>query len=144
MYTIIVYFDNGVTRSNVKYLSLKEFAHFASGNWPSIYNRNRINLFEINNVEGGIFYDSTTLITTPYCTALDSLWKIRYRTYPFAGKSDLGWSKDDICPSLTQKKYLFERYGNPHIDSKYFLDTSFWKLLRDVRDTNWISHYKSL
>lgn len=144
MITLAVFFDNGQILSNKKILSLKEFAHFASGDWPSIYNRNRINLFDLNNVVGGVYEDSITQDKIPYCFSLDSLWKIRYRMYPFQGKNELGWSQDAYNPSLNQKKYLYERYGVEQIDTKFFLDTSFWKLLRDVRDPQWIATYKSI
>ena len=36
----------------------KEFCHVASGDWPSIYNPQRENLFEQEEVVGGIFKDS--------------------------------------------------------------------------------------
>lgn len=144
MVTIAVFFDNGQVLSHKKILSLKEFAHFASGDWPSIYNRNRINLFELNNVSGGVYEDSITHQKTPYCFALDSLWKIRYHMYPFQGRNEMGWSQDAYNPSLPQKKYLYDRYGVEQIDTKFFLDTSFWKLLRDVRDPQWISTYKAV
>ena len=79
-----------------------------------------------------------------YCPPLDSLWKIRFATYPFKHKTDIGWSNKYHKPAPRQEKYLFERYGVDHIDSKFFLDTNFWRLLRDVNDPNWIKNYKSL
>ncbi len=141
---LVVYIHNGRTLSHQKVLTLREFAFFASGEWPSIYNPNRINYFEKENVPGGIFEDSITHQKIPYCFALDSLWKLRFRSYPFKGGFGEGWSQDAYFPSLTQKKYLFERYGVEQIDTKYFLDTSFWMLLRDVRDPGWISTYRNI
>lgn len=144
MVTIVAYLHNGRSLAHQKILSLRDFAFYASGEWPSIYNPNRINFFEENNVPGGVYTDSITQEKIPYCFALDSLWKIRFRMYPFQGKNDKGWSQDAYFPSLKQKKYLFDRYGVDQIDIKYILDTSFWKLLRDVRDPTWISTYKSI
>ena len=144
MTTLVAYIDNGRTLSHKKILSLKEFVGFASGEWPSIYNPNRIDYFEINKVPGGMYKDSITFQTTPFCSALDSLWKIRFRSYPFRGKNELGWSQDTHSPSLNQKKFLYDEYGVKQIDSNFFLDTSFWKLLRDVENPEWILKYKTI
>ncbi len=144
MYTLAVFIHDGQFLTKKKILSNKDFAFFASGEWPSIYNPNRENLFDQNDVLGGVYQDSITLDKLPYCFALDSLWKVRFRTYPFQGKNENGWSQDAYFPSLRQKKYLYDRYGIEQIDTKFFLDTSFWKLLRDVRDPLWISTYRSI
>jgi len=144
MTTIVVYIDNGRTLTHKKMLSLKEFVGFASGAWPSIYNPNRIDYFELNKVPGSMLKDSISRQTTPYCSALDSLWKIRFKQYPFRGKNELGWSQDAHSPSLSQKKYLFDEYGVKQIDSNFFLDTSFWKILRDVENQEWIMNYKRI
>jgi hypothetical protein len=75
---------------------------------------------------------------------MDSLWKIRFGTYPFKHRTDPGWSNKYHKPSPRQEKYLYDRYGVYHVDSDFFLDTSFWRLLQDVKDTAWINNYKSL
>lgn len=144
VYTLAVFIHDGRVLTKKKILSDKEFAFFASGEWPSIYNPMRQNLFDENAVYGGVYEDSITLQKIPYCFALDSLWKVRFRMYPFQGKNEYGWSQDAYFPSLKQKKYLYDRYGVEQIDTKFFLDTSFWKLLRDVRDPQWISTYKNI
>jgi len=142
--TLVAYLHNGRTLTHEKILSVRDFAFYASGEWPSIYNPNRTNFFEENNVPGGVYTDSITRTKTPYCFALDSLWKIRFRMYPFQGKVDKGWSQEAYFPSTNQKKYLYERYGVDQLDLKYFVDTSFWKLLRDVHDPAWIATYKNI
>jgi len=144
MITLVAYLHNGRTLSHQKILSLRDFSFFASGEWPSVYNPDRADFFEENNVPGGVYTDSITQEKIPYCFALDSLWKIRFRMYPFQGKNEKGWSQEASVPSLSQKKYLYERYGVDQIDFKYILDTSFWKLLRDVRDPNWIATYRNI
>lgn len=144
MITLVAFFSDGNMQSHRKILSLKEFIHYASGDWPSIYNRNRMDLFELNGVTGGVFKDSITFEKIPYCFAIDSLWKLRFSHYPFQGNTEAGWSQDRFLPSPQQQKFLYRHYGMDHIDTKFFTDTSFWKLLRDVTDREWIEMYKNI
>jgi len=144
MITLVAFFSDGVMQSNRKILSQTEFIHFASGDWPSKYNRNRINLFELNEVAGGIYIDSITGEKVPFCFALDDLWKLRYSRNPFQGQEELGWSQDEFLPSQQQQIYLKKNYGMEHISTHFFIDTNFWKLLHDVGDLEWIENYKSI
>jgi hypothetical protein len=80
----------------------------------------------------------------PYCFALDNLWKLRYSHSPFKGQHDEGWSQEQFSPSSQQQKFLQKHYGMEHINTKFFIDTSFWKLLRDVENPEWIEMYKNL
>lgn len=144
MVTLVAFFSDGKMQSHRKILSVKEFIHYASGDWPNIYNRNRIDLFQLNDVAGGIYIDSVTQEKVPYCFALDNLWKLRYSHSPFKGQSEEGWSQDKFLPSPQQQKFLHTNYGMEHINTKFFIDTNFWKLLRDVEDPEWIEMYKNL
>lgn len=144
MVTFIAYYTDGVMETNRKFLTFNEFVHYASGEWPSIYNRNRMNLFELNGVQGGIFRDSITRKETPYCFSVDSLWKLRFRNYPFKGSMEEGWSQDEFLPSPAQQKFLYKNYGMAHIDTKFFVDTNFWNLLQDVTNEEWIAMYRNL
>ena len=122
----------------------KTFIKIVSGEWPSIYNPNRIDLFKENNISLTVKTDSSTLKEYLDCVSLDSLWKIRFSTYPFIYNNEMGWSNKLFKPSPNQEIYLKERYNIDHIDGEYFLDTNFWLLLTDVVDTNWIKNYKSI
>ncbi|HLU87476.1 MAG TPA: hypothetical protein VKZ44_06945 [Taishania sp.] len=144
MITLVAFFSDGVMQSHRKILSFKEFVHYASGDWPSIYNRNRIDLFKLNDVPGGVFQDSITRQKIPFCSPIDSLWKLRFDRYPFHGSSEFGWSRGQFLPSSEQQKYLYKEYGMDHIDTKFFIDTNFWKLLRDVSNPEWIEYYRNL
>lgn len=144
MVTLVAFFSDGKMQSHRKILSVKEFIHYASGDWPNIYNRNRIDLFQLNDVAGGIYVDSVTQEKIPYCFALDNLWKLRYSHNPFKGQSEEGWSQDKALPSAQQQIFLHKNYGMEHINTKFFIDTNFWKLLRDVEDPEWIEMYKNL
>lgn len=144
MITLVAFFSDGKMQSNRRILSVKEFIHYASGDWPSIYNRNRMNLFDLNGVTGGIYRDSITNEKFPYCFALDSLWKLRFNYHPFEGMNSRGWSQDQFTPSEGQRKFLYQQYDMDHLDTKFFIDTNFWKLLRDVTDPEWIATYRSV
>jgi len=121
-----------------------EFIKVLAGFWPSPYNPKRINYFEQENIFGGVYVNDTVLEKIPYCPVLDSLWKIRFSDYPFRGGSETGWSGGLYKPTLLQQKYISDRYGVKHIDQDYFVDTSFWKLLRDVSDSAWVANYRYL
>lgn len=132
---------------SVKYrkpITHKEFVYFCSGEWPSIYNKSRINMFELEGVTGMVLKDSIYLKEYPFCPSLDSLWKLRYNSYPFPGINERGWSRGKYTPSVEQQKYLYEQYGLLNIDVNKISDTSFWKLLRDVENISWINYYQNL
>lgn len=76
--------------------------------------------------------------------SIDSLWKVRFSAHPFSQGLDEGWSQGDFRPSLKQQKYIYDRYGVRGYDQDYFVDSSFFKLLKDVQDPGWIKTYKSM
>ena len=120
------------------------FIKIVSGYWPSEFNPERINYFELNNIDCGVYKDSITRKDVCYCAPLDSLWKIRFATYPFrGGPLEDGWTRVLHKPSSKQEVYLYERYG-VNVDTDFFRDTSFWMLMHDVTDSLWIGNYKSL
>lgn len=142
--TFVCFLYNGRVLTQKRILDEQSFIKIVSGEWPSIYNPKRINYFEENGVSCGTVFDSTTFKRVGLCNPLDSLWKIRFGTYPFQHRTDLGWSNKYHKPSPKQEKYIFDRYDVDHVDTKFFLDTNFWRLLKDVEDTAWIRNYKSL
>ncbi|MDX2359818.1 MAG: hypothetical protein QNK23_03355 [Crocinitomicaceae bacterium] len=135
--------SNGVLTKRRNY-DRDSFVKIVSGHWPSIYNPQRINYFELNNIDCAMYLDSITLKQEVGCIPLDSLWKIRFATFPFRNNSEMGWSNLYHKPSLGQQVYLHDRYNIHHIDGDYFLDTNFWRILQDVNDTNWIANYKAI
>ena len=144
MYSFVAFLDNGIELTYRKILTTDDFVRIASGHWPSIYNSTRKNLFEQNDVGCGMFKDSLMLDAVPYCFPVDSLWKVRYSDFPFKGSTEKGWSNDFNKPSRKQAQYLEENYGVKNVDHDYFLDSNLWKILRDVRDPEWIENYKAL
>lgn len=142
--TYVCFIDNGRTYTNKRILSETEFIKFASGHWPSIYNPQRINHFEERNLQCGVMKDSFNLKDITYCIPFDSLWKLRFSTYPYRGSMEIGWSGNLYKPSDKQDLFLYNNYGIKSIDADFFLDTNFWKLLSDIQDPVWIANYKSL
>lgn len=142
--TYVCCLNNGRVLSQKKIMDEKSFIKIVSGQWPSIYNPKRINYFEENNIDCGIAKDPETLIETTYCIPFDSLWKIRFATYPFNTRIEEGWSNKLHKPSLKQEKYLYDRYNVGEVDANFFMDSSFWRILHDVTDNDWIRSYKAL
>lgn len=142
--TFVCFLDNGRTYTHKRILSETEFIKFASGHWPSIYNPKRINYFEERNLNCGVMKDSFNNKDLTFCLPFDSLWKIRFSTYPYRGSMEEGWSGKLYKPSEKQELYLYNNYGIKSIDADFFIDTNFWKILSDVQDPLWIANYKSL
>ncbi len=144
MTTFVCYINNGRSITYKKYISQNDFVKYASGYWPSIYNPERINYFDLYKIDAGVIVDSVSRQVTTYCSPCDSLWKIRHSTYPFQGRyTEYGWSPNLYKPSSQQEIFLFNNYGIKSIDEP-FLDSNFWKLLSDVQDPGWIKKYKTL
>ena len=142
--TYVCYLNNGRVLSQKRILDEASFIKIVSGYWPSIYNPKRENLFEQNNIVCGIEKDENTQLEATYCDPFDSLWKIRFATYPFKQGFESGWSNKLHKPCLKQEKYIYDRYGVESVDANFFLDTAFWRLMHDVTDSDWIRSYKAL
>ena len=141
--TYVCYLENSRVLCKKRILDQASFIKIVSGYWPSIYNPNRINYFEENNIDCGITMGEDEKPIT-YCPPIDSLWKVRFATFPFQHNSELGWSNKYNKPSPKQERYLYQRYNVGYIDSDFFLDTNMYLLLNDVIDPNWIRNYKAL
>jgi hypothetical protein len=142
--TYACFLDNGRVLTHKRIVSQDEFIKIVSGYWPSIYNPNKINYFEQRNLDCGVMVDSFSRKATTYGAAFDSLWKIRFSTYPFQSSAEEGWSNKLHKPAPGQEIFLYNNYGIKQIDADFFLDTNFWKLMNDVVDPVWINNYKSL
>lgn len=121
-----------------------EFVKYASGYWYSIYNKEKRNLFRENGLACGVIFDSTQWKEFPYCSPMDSLWKLRYKGHPFQTNTEEGWSNSAYRPSSKQEKYLFREFNIRNMDRDYFVDTNLWKILRLASDPNWITLYKNI
>ena len=144
MYALVAFLDDGRELTYKKILTKDEFIRIASGYWPSIYNPSRENLFLKHRVSCGMFDDSIHLKPIPVCIPVDSLWKLRFSDFPFNSSSEKGWSGGLNRPSVRQTLYLRDNYRVDNVDMNYFLDTNFWKIMRDMQDSSWIANYKSL
>lgn len=122
-------------------VSKEELVKIGTGKWPIPRTTKFHDFFKENN-----FYEDTLPNgeIVDYGAAFDSLWKIRFQYHPLKQGKDDGWSNGDYRPSLKQQEYIYHRYGVRGYDQEYFSDTSFFKLLKDVMNPEWIEHYKSL
>ncbi|MFT7452936.1 MAG: hypothetical protein ACI9VN_003672 [Patescibacteria group bacterium] len=143
-YQYVAYLQSSYGINSKRTLREDEFIKFVSGYWPSIYNPTKIDHFSNEGLYCGVLFDSLVWKEYPLCSPMDSLWKIRYRGYPFQNSNDIGWANNDFRPSSNQEKYLYREFGIKNIDRDFFVDTSFWKLLRCVSNPNWIESYKNI
>ncbi|MEX2484023.1 MAG: hypothetical protein WED10_05680 [Brumimicrobium sp.] len=121
-------------------ITKKELVNICTGKWPIPRTTKFYDFFE----EQQFYNDSLKENIIDYGAAIDSLWKVRFSEHPLQEGLEKGWSQGDFRPSLKQQEYIFNRYGVRGYDQDYFSDSSFYKLLKDVVDPEWIAHYKSL
>jgi hypothetical protein len=136
----LVYYKKQRIQS-IQEVSLNRLVKIGTGEWPIP----RSSVFHDYFEEYGMYNDTLadgTIID--YGAAFDSLWKVRFNVHPFDHRQGEGWSLGEIRPSLKQQAYIYDRYGVRGYDQDYFTDSSFFKLLKDVMDPQWIAHYKSL
>ncbi|MFA5574636.1 MAG: hypothetical protein WC994_06220 [Brumimicrobium sp.] len=136
----LVYYRNNVLAS-IQSVSLERLIKIGQGVWPVPKTVSFFNYFEEYGLHNDTLADGSIL---DYEAAFDSLWKIRFTEHPFDQKAGKGWSLGDAKPSLKQQKYIYDRYGVRGYDQDYFVDSSFFKLLKDVMNEAWIQEYKSL
>lgn len=144
LYQIVAYLYNGRALNHKKVMSKDDFVKFASGKWPSIYNPQRKDLLAENNISCGLTQDSISKKDIVFCSPLDSAWKLRYSDYPLNNGKEKGWSQELYKPSAKQIIYLNQRYGIQDLDMSFFIDSSFWKIMQDMQNPDWIKNYKSL
>jgi len=139
---VIFYKKNG-KHSHAHGISLAELIKIGTGKWPIPKTNIFHNFFDeegLNDKQSKQYIDSLP----DFRNAFDSLWKIRFPEHPFDGQKGKGWSQGDYRPSLKQQEFIYYNYGARGYDQDYFKDSSFYKLIRDVLDEEWISYYKSL
>lgn len=142
--TYIAYIQTASGMSHRRTLTEAELIKFAAGYWPNAYNSTKENLFALNHLDCNAEKDYKTQVVYTYCSPLDSLWKLRFQLAPMKGIQAEGWSGKEFRPSTGQEQYLYKEFGIYNIDRDFFVDTNFWKLLRSVKDPEWINHYKNL
>src|SRR5690554_42286 len=138
-YALVFYKNNRLL--SIQEVDLDRLIKIGTGEWPIPRTTVFHNYFEEYGMYNDTLEDGTVI---DYGAAFDSLWKIRFDVHPFDHRKGNGWSQGEIRPSLKQQAYIYNRYGIRGYDQDYFVDTSFFKLLKDVLDPTWIAHYKSL
>lgn len=138
-YALVYFKDNKLL--SIQGIPLNQLVKIGQGEWPLPRTTFFYNYFQENGLYDDTLEDGSIL---DYGAAFDSLWKIRFPEHPFDPKAGKGWSNGEFRPSLSQQKYIYDRYGCRCYDQDYFVDTSFFRLLKDVMDEDWIAQYKSL
>lgn len=137
----IVNYRNG-RKAGMRPVSLPELIKIGTGKWPVPGTHSFYDFFDDEGLYEIQIGDSTNQID--YHAAFDSLWKIRFVEHPTHEDMGRGWSQGDARPSLKQQAFIYNTYGVRGYDQEYFTDSSFFKLLRDVLNPEWVEHYKSL
>lgn len=138
-YAVLFYRNQKI--ESVQGITLNQLIKIATGEWPIPRSTVFYDYFKENGVCNDTLADGTI---EDYTDAFDSLWKIRFNVHPFQYKLGNGWSQGEFKPTLKQQAYIYNEYGVRNFDLDYFADTSFFKLLKDVLDPQWIANYKSL
>lgn len=136
----VMYYKDGRLVSSLP-INFTQLMNIGTGKWPIPNSTTFYNFFEEKGLKDDTLEDGSILF---YTAAFDSLWKIRFEAHPFNHQLGKGWSQGEIRPSLKQQEYIYNRYGVRGYDQDYFSDTSFFLLLKDVLDKNWIAEYKAM
>jgi hypothetical protein len=136
----LVYYKNGRLLS-IQPITKDRMIKVGTGKWPIPGTTKFHNFFAEQEM---YVFPSDTQEVFNLEASIDSLWKVRFGAHPFTQGEDEGWSQGDFRPSLKQQKYIFDRYGVRGYDQDYFVDSSFFKLLKDVQDPAWIKEYRSM
>ncbi|SFT77297.1 hypothetical protein SAMN05216474_2320 [Lishizhenia tianjinensis] len=119
------------------------FLNYLAGTWP-LPGEGRRNYLAENEVEHFKIYNYAKDDSMWYCPALDSLWKLRFAIHPLDKNKANGWSNGILKPSARQYEFLGKNYNLRSFEGSYFIDSNFFKILRDVTNPIWVAHYKSL
>lgn len=138
-YAVLFYSNHEIQSAHG--IQLHELIHIAKGEWPIPKSTVFYDYFEENGFYNDTLIDGTIM---DYGDAFDSLWKVRFNVHPYKHELGNGWSQGEFKPTLKQQTYIYNEYGVHSFDLEYFADTSFFKLLKDVVNPQWIANYKSL
>lgn len=122
-----------------RFITRQEFINIAAGKWRLKPNIKQENLFDKHGIVWGIDEDRD-LIHVPI---LDSLWKVRYRQFPYI-RGATGWANAEYMPSSAQLVYLADSFKINNINTDFFAGDQFWKLLKSAQSEVWKTEYKSL
>jgi hypothetical protein len=136
--TFAVITEEADGRKSHKHITRQEFVYIAQGQWRLKPNFQQENLFEKYGIPWG--YDDRNRL---HCPILDSLWKVRYREFPYI-RGSFGWANDVYMPSAEQQLYLFENFGVYNVNNNFFEGDNMWKLLQSLTSEEWKAMYKSL
>jgi hypothetical protein len=139
----IAYQTDGSQTFNKRFLTRTEFLYYASGMRYSIYNPQRINYFARYGIKSCAYKDSVYLTDVLIGGPVDSLWKLKFSSYPYRGNYEKGWSSEHHQPSQGQNAFLMDTYLMDLSVGGCVVDTNVWRLLRDIQDPKWVESYRA-
>jgi hypothetical protein len=139
----IAYQTDGSQTFNKRFLTRKEFLYYASGMRYSVYNPERINYFARYGIKSYAFKDSVYMTDVLIGGPVDSLWKLKFSSYPYRGNYEKGWSSEHYQPSQSQNAFLLDTYSMDLSVGGCVVDTNVWRLLRDIQDPKWVESYRA-
>lgn len=122
-----------------RFITRQEFVNIAQGKWRLRPNIKQENLFDKYGIVWGIDEDRDLL----HVPILDSLWKVRYRQFPYI-RGAQGWANDVYMPSALQQLHLSEYFNVNNINTDFFAGDDFWKLLQSAQSEEWKEEYKAM
>lgn len=136
----LIYYKNG-KKTSIQPITQDRMIKVGTGKWPIPGTRTFHDFFADQQMY--VFPEDSQGVFNLQAS-IDSLWKIRFNEHPYIPNFDHGWSQGDYRPSLKQQAYIYDRYGVRGYDQEYFMDSSFFKLLKDVQDPLWIQAYRTM
>lgn len=136
---IYAVFTENASGISHKFISRHDFIQIALGKWKLRPNIKQENLLDKHGIFWGIDEDTDELVIP----VLDSLWKVRYRQFPYV-RGSRGWANDEYMPSAAQQIYLADSFNVRNINTEFFKGDDFWKLLQSAQSEAWKGEYKSL
>lgn len=136
---IYAVFTENASGISHKFISRHDFVQIALGRWKLRPNIKQENLFDKHGIIWGIDEDTDEIVIP----ILDSLWKVRYRQFPYI-RGSRGWANDEYMPSAAQQIYLADSFNVRNINTEFFKEQDFWKLLQSAQSEDWKWEYKSL
>jgi len=114
-----------------KQITMDDFVYQSAGKIKSKANTKNVNYFELYQI--------------PDPNVVQSLWKLRYREFPYKADSLMaGWSTNDTVPDMPSPAQLniLSEFGIKRI-SDFCYGENAYKLLKAISTVEWIENYKN-
>ena len=164
-YHIVCKYDDPAIPMSAENITQKEFIAIAYGWGDSPANPTHENLFDKYQIAHCGYFSDTVIHMVLYkggmaCSPTDNLWKLAHLEYPFTAmpadgsqpKNSAGsviepmvpgpgWAHEPNHPSDGQIQIL-QQYGVIYFIDIFYGENAF-RLLHDMQDPTWVSHYQT-